>query len=187
MGNKKLGTLIKYKNESDLVKACLNQKRDAQEQLYRTFADKMFAICKAYAKDRDEACEFLQLGFIKVFNKLENYSFKGSLEGWIRRVIVTTALQELRKSKTYHMNIDEMHDIQEVEQNEEIQKIPFQKVVEYVNELPKKAGLILKLYAIEGFSHKEIAEELSISVSTSKSQLNYARKLLNLKVSDQNG
>lgn len=180
---------VKYKTDKDLVNACVQGKRDAQEVLYKTYADKMFAICKTYAQNRDDACEYLQLGFIQVFTKLNQFSFTGSLEGWIRRVIVTTALQELRKQKHYQVNIDDLNISHYTEEDEieGFQGLPFNKVIEYVNELPKKAGLVLKLFAIEGYSHQEIAKQLSISISTSKSQLNYARSLLKKRVSDLNG
>ena len=176
-----------YKTNEELIKACLSNNRKAQEVLYQQYAPKMFAICKTYAKDRDEACEFLQLGFIKVFQKLDQFSFNGSFEGWIRRIIVTSALQELRKKKHYMLDVEEFADeVEEEVELKNVESLAFDKVIEFINELPRKAALVIKLYAVEGYSHKEIAEELGITVSTSKSQLNRARKLLNEKIESIN-
>lgn len=161
--------------------------REAQETLYRRFADKMFAVCKYYTDDRDEACDFLQEGFITVFRKLDRFKAQGSLEGWIRRIIVNTALQAIRKKKVYH----EHYDLIKIEQEELYSAEEFnsevnpKEIIQWVNELPKKAGLIMKLYAIEGFTHPEIAEMLDVSVGTSKSQLNRARTLLKARINNQ--
>ncbi len=158
--------------------------REAQEVLYRRFADKMFAVCKYYTDDRDEACDFLQDGFITVFRKLDKYRFDGSLEGWIRKIIVNTALQAIRKKKTfqerYHLIKIEQEELIHLEENES--EANPKDIIQWVNELPKKAGLIMKLYAIEGYTHPEIAEMLDVSVGTSKSQLNRARTLLKAKM-----
>ena len=174
-------------SDQELVAQCLNNNRKAQEELYRRHADKMFSVCKYYANDRDEACDFLQEGFITVFRKLDRYKFDGSLEGWIRKIIVNTALQELRKKKSFY----EHYDLIKIEQEDLIapenldETISPKDVIRLVNDLPKKAGLILKLYAIEGYTHPEIATILDISVGTSKSQLNRARTLLKLKLIDK--
>ena len=147
----------------------------------------MFAVCKYYTDDRDEACDFLQEGFITVFRKLERYKSDGSLEGWIRRIIVNTALQAIRKKKVYQQH----YDLIKIEQEElystesEEYEINPKEIIQWVNELPKKAGLIMKLYAIEGYTHPEIAEILDVSVGTSKSQLNRARALLRAKINAQ--
>jgi RNA polymerase sigma-70 factor (ECF subfamily) len=146
----------------------------------------MFKVCKYYAEDRDEACDFLQEGFITVFRKLEKYQATGSLEGWIRRIIVNAALQAIRKKKTFQEHYDLIRIEQEelhAEEEHDFSVNP-QQVISWVNELPKKAGLILKLYAIEGYTHNEIAEILNVSVGTSKSQLNRARALLKTKFNE---
>lgn len=147
----------------------------------------MFAVCKYYTDDRDEACDFLQDGFITVFRKLDRYKFDGSLEGWIRRIIVNTALQAIRKKKVYQEHYDlikiEQEDLHIVEQKD--YDVNPKEIIQWVNELPKKAGLIMKLYAIEGYTHSEIAEILDVSVGTSKSQLNRARTLLKAKMNVQ--
>jgi len=170
--------------DDQLVAECLNNIREAQEALYRRFADKMFAVCKYYTNDHDEACDFLQDGFITVFRKLDRYKYDGSLEGWIRKIIVNTALQALRKKKVFEMHFDLIKiEEQELRHVDDTDYQPNHKeIIGWVNELPKKAGLIMKLYAIEGYTHPEIAEILDISIGTSKSQLNRARTLLKAKM-----
>lgn len=164
----------------ELIGRCLKHDRSAQEELYRLYCDKMFSVCMYYAEDRDEAADFLQEGYIKVFRKLHTYNFNGSFEGWTRRIIVNTALGHIRKKNkvndafTYVENIPDTADVEPVE----VDVLPTAKVVEMVNQLPDKAALVLKLFAIEGYSHQEIAEILDITVGTSKSQLNRARTLL---------
>lgn len=166
----------------DLINGCINDERKYQELLYKKYAKKMFVVCKSYARDRDEAMDFLQEGFIEVFKNLNNYRFEGSLEGWIRKVIVYKSIDKLRKEKRYQevvRDFDEKGVSLPVEFELEGAKDDTKKKIrELVNQLPGKAGLILKLYVLEGLTHKEIAEHLEISEGTSKSQLNRARKLL---------
>ncbi|MCR9172851.1 MAG: sigma-70 family RNA polymerase sigma factor [bacterium] len=174
-------------SDEELVSACLNNVREAQEAFYRKFADKMFSVCKYYAEDRDEACDFLQEGFITVFRKLDRYNFEGSLEGWIRRIVVNTALQEIRKKKVFqeHYNLIKIEQEELYKEDVSTSELNPKDIIQWVNELPKKAGLIMKLYAIEGYTHPEIAEILDVSVGTSKSQLNRARALLKAKMNAQ--
>lgn len=132
-----------------------------------------------YAESREEAADFLQDGFITVFGKLHMFKFQGSLEGWVRRIIVNTALSALRKKKRFNEMLDEVENLQEVPvEVEEIEQVPSARVIELVNKLPGKAAVVLKLFALEGFTHGEIAEIMDISIGTSKSQLNRARTLL---------
>ena len=168
--------------ERILISRCLNNEREAQELFYRLHCDKMYSVCMYYADSRDEAADFLQDGFITVFGKLHMFKFQGSLEGWVRRIIVNTALSALRKKKRFNEMLDEVENMQDVstEEVEEIEHISSSKVIEVVNGLPGKAAVVLKLFAIEGYSHPEIAEIMDISVGTSKSQLNRARTLLKL-------
>lgn len=166
-------------DERELVLRCLEDDRQAQEALYRRYADAMFSVCLYYAKDREEACDFLQEGFIRVFKRLDRFRFEGSLEGWIRRIIVTSALDQLRKKKRYTQVLKESYEESfEQDVEEESYSVPSNEVIRLVNELPQKCGLVMKLYAIEGYTHLEIAEIMGITVGTSKSQLNRARQLL---------
>ena len=136
-----------------------------------------------YAESRAEAADFLQDGFITVFGKLHLFKFQGSLEGWVRRIIVNTALSALRKKKRFNEMLDEVENMQDFSvETDEIEHVPSAKVIDIVNQLPGKAAIVLKLFAIEGFTHKEIAEIMDISVGTSKSQLNRARALLKIEL-----
>lgn len=168
-------------DEKTLVEKCIEDIRVYQEAFYRKFAKKMYQVCKRYAKDNDQAMDFLQEGFIEVFKKLKNYRFEGSLEGWVRRVIVFKTIDALRREKRYEEIIGELDvDLQiEAEEYEVLQhQTTADKLREMVNQLPGKAGLVLKLFVIEGLTHAEISEHLEISIGTSKSQLNRARTLL---------
>lgn len=164
----------------ELIGKCLQNDRSAQEQFYNLYCNKMFSVCNYYSSDRDEARDFLQDGYVKVFKKLNTYNFQGSIEGWIRRIIVNTALSHLRKRKLETTSIEWLEQMPDEIAAEEIEfeVIPTHRIVELVNELPKKAGLVMKLYALEGYDHQEIAEILDITVGTSKSQLFRARALV---------
>lgn len=171
-----------------LVKKCIEDDRKYQEALYRNYAPKMYSVCKYYTRDRDEAMDFLQEGFIMVFRNLHKYRHEGSLEGWIRRVIVFRTIDLLRKQKRYD-EVIALYKEDEIYENEEFEietkGIIGDRIRELVNKLPEKARLVLKLFAIEGLSHQEISESLGISVGTSKSQLNRARKLLKESLSNE--
>ena len=165
--------------ERILISRCLNNERSAQEELYRSYCDKMFVVCMTYAEDRDEAADFLQNGFMTVFSKLHLFAFNGSFEGWIRRIMVNSALSILRKKKRFSDFLENVEYMQELPDHEpDIDFIPSSEVIAKVNDLPRKSAMVLKLYAIEGYSHQEIAEIMEISIGTSKSQLNRARTLL---------
>jgi len=164
-----------------LVERCVEDDRKYQEIFYRKFAPTMYGICKNYASDRDEAMDFLQNGFISVFKNIHNYRFEGSLEGWVKRIIIRRAIEELRSKKRYAEVLEdykyELED-EAIEETSSYSKEALANVKSLVNDLPGKAGLVLKLYVLEGYTHKEIAEILNVSVGTSKSQLNRARKLI---------
>ena len=177
-------------DEHLLVEKCIEDNRLYQEAFYKKFAPKMFAVCKNYADSRDEAMDFLQDGFVSVFNNLHKYRFEGSLEGWVKRVIVYRTIEALRRKKRYNEVLSKVDNIESVEPVDyEIENIstPVEKIKNLVNGLPEKAGLILKLYAIEGYTHAEISEILGVSIGTSKSQLNRARKLIKEGLVSNNG
>jgi RNA polymerase sigma factor (sigma-70 family) len=165
--------------ERELVDGCLKGRRESQQQLYKRYASKMFGVCLGYAKDRDDAKDILQEGFIKVFSKLHLYNGEGSLEGWVRRIIVNCALDQYRKSLKDRalVKIDETHDIPPVEVSV-LERMQATELLELVNKLPDGARIIFNLYVVEGYTHKEIAEMLNINTGTSKSQFARARALL---------
>jgi len=167
--------------EKAIVEGCINDDRHYQELLYKKYGAKMYNVCRSYASDRSQAMDFLQEGFIEVFKKIGNFRFEGSLEGWVRRVVVFRTIDALRKEKRYqeviNLQVDSAFVLPEEYEIEET-KTKKEKLRELVNNLPGKAGLVLKLYVLEGLTHQEIADYLEISVGTSKSQLNRARTLL---------
>lgn len=173
-------------NDIELINGCLKNDRKAQEQLYRKYANEMFGLCLAYESDRDQAKDVLQDAFIKVFRSLKNYNHKGSLKGWIRRVIVNTAIDHFRKKgdQSRFIELEQVqHEVQE--QKNVLDDYNETDILFHVKKLPEKAKLVFNLFALEGFSHKEIAQKLEITEGTSKSQFNRARMLLqqNIKAS----
>ncbi|HBS85209.1 MAG TPA: RNA polymerase sigma factor [Bacteroidales bacterium] len=174
-------------NEELLVKKCIAFDRHYQEIFYRKFADKMYNICLSYTGNHDEAADILQDGFMKIFRKIKQFNFEGSLEGWVRKIIVNTALETIRKKIKEQEKVIKINESKENNYDLNLSDLEGQKIIELVNLLPVKAQLVLKLYAIEGFSHKEIAHNLNISEGTSKSQLNRARMLLKQALLKLNG
>lgn len=162
-----------------LVYKCLKNDRKAQSELYGLFSRKMFAVCMRYSNDYDTASDILQDGFVKVFNSLEKFGFDGSVEGWIRRIMVNTAIDYFRKASKLHM----MADIDEVEVADSssvhfLSQLESQEIIKVLQQLPAGYRTVLNLYALEDYSHKEIAGMLGISEGTSKSQLARAKSML---------
>lgn len=165
-------------SEKELIQHCIADKRQYQELLYQRYADEMYNVCITYASNDAEASDILQDSFIKVFRNLHNFHFKGALRNWIRRTVINTALDYYRSKKRQRENFEHYQHTLILEVDDILSSINAQDVVKLVNQLPHRASIILKLFAIEGFSHKEIAEQLDITESTSKSQLHRARNLL---------
>ena len=172
-------------SEEELIKRCIENERQAQELLYRQHADKMYNVCLTYARDEDEACDILQEGFIKVFRNLSSYEFTGSFEGWIRKIMVNTALSFFQKRKKENENLSIYQSYIEPSIDNLLDNLNAEELIKLVSQLPTKAGMVLKLFAIEGYEHKEIAELMAISEGTSKSQLNRARFLLKEAIAKQ--
>ncbi len=164
---------------SDLITQCIAGKRASQERLYRMFSPKMFAICLRYANDKSSAEDILQEGFIKVFNNLDKYQGKGSFEGWVRRVFVNTAIEHYRKAVQHerHTEIDSAYELYDKSETG-VGRLAAKDLMNMVQQLPMGYRTVFNLYALEGFSHKEISEKLGISEGTSKSQLARARATL---------
>lgn len=164
-------------DEEQLVKRCLEKDTLAQKQLFEFYSRRMMGVCLRYSQDGEEAQDVLQMGFIKVFEKLDMYNFKGSLEGWIRKIIVNTALDNIRKNKKF-MNDVEMDKVDYQLHNHTenaVDSLSAQDLLNVIKEMPPGFRTVFNMFAIEGYSHKEIAEELNISVNTSKSQYSRAR------------
>lgn len=171
-----------YTEEEKLVRGCAKGKAKAQEALYHKYYRTMFGVCLRYCKDRDVAEDVLQDGFIKVFKNIGKYRGTGSLEGWIRRIMVNTALEHHRKSARFIALTDLEEAMSEDTGHDVVDQMSGEEILELIQALPDGYRTIFNLFAIEGFSHREIATKLNISEGTSKSQFARARKQLQEKV-----
>ena len=173
---------LKNISEKELVKGCLKQKTEYQKELYKRYSSTMMAICRRYSKDIMEAEDMLQNGFIKVFDSLSFFEMKGSLEGWIRRVIVTTSLNDIRKRFEY-TNIDEEIDlIDPTIEIETVSEFSEKELIEIISRIPPGYRQVFNMYVIEGYDHAEIAEVLDIGEASSRSQYLRAKKYLRKEI-----
>jgi len=165
--------------EELLLAGCLKNNASAQEALYNRFSPRMLGVCYRFGKNREDAEDMLQEGFIKVFTQMHQYRNEGALEGWIRRIIVHTCINNLKKNKKFSDSLDIIH-AHSVYINEEMIPSIMQakQVVECIRMLPLGYRTVLNLYAIEGFPHKDIAAMLDIEESTSRSQYTRAKAML---------
>ncbi|MBK7964962.1 MAG: RNA polymerase sigma factor [Bacteroidetes bacterium] len=170
--------------DEQIHEAILREDASAQRLLYEKFARKMFGVCLRYTKQREEAEDLLQEGFIKVFQKISSYKAEGSLEGWIRRVMVNTALDHIRQQKMLWSDLTEVQE----ESEEPIigNELGAAELMAQLQKLPMGYKTVFNLHAIEGYSHKEIGEMLGISEGTSKSQYSRARNQLMILVNELN-
>lgn len=168
----------------ELVQKCIRNDRGAQKALYDQFAPKMMAVAARYCQSVVEAEDVLQEAFVKVFKKISSLSDDNKLEGWIKRIVVNTALNQNR-SKLYLFPMTEVKDDTVVATGElNITDMHYTELIQKIQSLPDGCRVIFNLYAIEGFSHKEIAQKLEISEGTSKSQYSRARQLLQEMISE---
>lgn len=165
----------------DLFEGCKRGDRQAQEGLYRALAPTMMGICLRYAKDRDDAEDILQTAFIKVFQKISDFRMEGSFEGWVKRIMVNTALEHYRKNLR-SLTAVSLDEVQEEVSFSAWNSLEVQDLLNLIQSLPNGYRMVFNLYALEGYSHKEIADELGITESGSKSQLSRARALLKEKI-----
>lgn len=161
-----------------LVKRCIGRETAAQHELYKRFAAPMMAVCTRYARDRAQAEDMLQEGFVKVFQKLDTFNFSGSLEGWIRRIMSNTAIDILRKSRYQFQETGVEAAAAEVVEAHALDNLELEYLFRIIQELPDGYRLVFNMYAIEGYAHKEIGEKLGITESTSRSQFTRARAIL---------
>jgi len=165
-----------------LVEGCKNNDRSCQRKVYELLYGKMMTVCRRYCRDRDEATDVLQDGFVKVFEKISLYNHEGVFEGWVRRIMVNTALDALRKKKNEFLSEDVTMFHNEVDESEDesfYSEIKMEDILKAMEQLSPMYRAVFNLYAIEGLTHQEIAEELSITVGTSKS--NYFKAKANMK------
>lgn len=168
--------------EHELIQGCVREDRHCQQEVFRLYAGKMMAVCLRYARHRMEAEDILQDAFIKVFDHIHRFENKGSFEGWIRRIVVNTALKFYSRKKITNEQIGVEHLPEVAVEPEAYQFFDEEELLGFISELPDGYRLVFNLYAIEGYNHKEIAEMLGIQESTSRSQLVKARKMLQARV-----
>lgn len=165
--------------EEIMLQGCLDNLATAQEALYNNFSPRMLGVCYRYARNREDAEDMLQEGFIKVYSQIHQFRGSGALEGWIRRIIVHTCINNIKKNKKFSDSVDLIHASSlQINENNIPSMLQAKQVVECIRLLPIGYRTVLNLYAIEGFSHKEIGAILDIEESTSRSQYTRARSLL---------
>lgn len=167
-----------------LIHDCKKNDIKAQEQLYRQYAPKMFSVCLKYSRNYAEAQDNLQDGFLLVFDKINSFEFKGSFDGWIKRVMVNQVLQQYR-NKSFLSPIDE--DIAEEVEVEIEDGISMDFLMKIIQELPDRYRLVFNLSVFENYSHQEISDSLGISIGTSKSNLSRAKLILKEKIENNTG
>ncbi len=174
-------------NLEDCIKKCSVGDHKAQSALYNHFASRMFGVCLRYSRDPIEAEDNLQEGFVRIFTKIDQYGYKGSFEGWMRRIMVNTSLEKFRKNS----HLYPVEDMVIYEGNsfadDTISGISAEDLLKIVQQLPPRYRMVFNLYAIEGYSHQEIGQLMNISEGTSKSNLSRARVILQKKVIEEFG
>jgi len=163
-----------------LINKCKRKDIKAQSEIYQLFSGKLFALCLKYSRNYQEAQDNLQNGFIIIFDKIEQYNYKGSFEGWLKRIIINTALQTYREKNVLNLVTEEIPEEVEIEIDEEQVSLDF--LLKLIQELPDRYRMVFNLYVLDGYPHKEIANMLSISEGTSKSNLSRARVILRNKI-----
>ncbi len=173
----------------EIIKGCLKGSRRDQELLYRKHSARLYAVCLQYSGNDDEAKDILQEGFIKIFENLQSYKFEGSFEGWMRRIVVNTALEKYRSRNNLYKveDIDQIAETEAEPDGEDYTGLEAADLLEIIRELPPKYRMVFNLYALEGFSHKEISKMVNISEGTSKSNLSRARMILQRRMGSYTG
>jgi RNA polymerase sigma factor (sigma-70 family) len=164
--------------EEELIKGCLKHNRAAQQQLFDLYSSKMYGICYRYVRQPMEAEDIVVTAFTKIFERIGQFKGEGSFEGWIRRVVVNEALSSLRKSRSMYVETDLEQADREPDYEQISDHLETEDLLNMIQQLPAGYRIVFNMYAIDGYSHKEIAEQLGISENTSKSQLSRARVFL---------
>ncbi len=165
--------------EEAILSGCLQNDGVAQRELYSKYSPKMLSVCYRFAHNREDAEDMLQEGFIKVFSQIHTFQNKGAFEGWVRRIIVHTCINHLKKNKKFNESVDIIHATGiQIREDSVPSIVQAKQIVECIRILPLGYRTVLNLYAIEGYSHKEIAEMLDVEESTSRSQYTRAKQML---------
>ncbi len=169
----------------ELIAGCKKNDTKAQAQIYKLFAKKFFGVCLKYSGNYAEAEDNLQDGFLIIFNKIEQFNFKGSFEGWAKRIMINNALQKYRGIRFLEIVNEDVAQEESVEIDDE--NVSLDYLIGIIQELPERYRLVFNLYVLDGYSHKEIAEMLDITTGTTKSNLARARQILKEKIDIHTG
>jgi RNA polymerase sigma factor (sigma-70 family) len=164
--------------ENDLINGCIEGDRRMQEELYRRFSPRMYAVCLRYAGNAEEAEDILQEGFIKIFKKLDSFRGEGSFEGWVRRIFVNTAIEHFRRKRYLQPVTEKEEDSIEGKSLSALDDLAEKDILALVRQLSPGYRTVFNMYVVEGYTHKEIGDMLGISEGTSKSQLSRAKVIL---------
>lgn len=173
-----------HADEKTLIKGCVRGREAAQKALYERYSSRMMGVCYRYVRNHPDAEDVLQEGFIKVFKNIEQFNGNGSLEGWIRRIMVRSAINFLNKNKFLLANADQVLIENTLQEDNTPDNKEDDKLIQLLNKLPEGYKMIVNLHAIEGYSHKEIGEMLGITESTSRSQYSRAKDAM-IKLNNQ--
>ena len=170
----------------DLIAGCKREDTWARKKLYELYAPAMLGVCVRYVDEKEAARDILHEGFIKIFTKIESYSGAGSFEGWMRKIFVTSALEYLRSTKALGgtISLDSCDEAADNDNTSAVQQLSAGEIVRCINELPSGFRTVFNLYAVEGYSHAEIAQMLNIQEASSRSQFARARQMLQTKIRD---
>ena len=172
--------------EQELVAECRKENPAYQRALYQQYYRKMYGVCLRYANDKDDAQDILQEGFIRVFGKLDSFRGTGSLEGWIRRIMVHTSIEYYRRKSRYFMVDIEAATREADIEMDALAQMGREEILQQIQALPPGYRTVFNLYAVEGYTHQEIGEMLNISEGTSKSQLSRAKLILRDRLTKMN-
>jgi RNA polymerase sigma factor (sigma-70 family) len=165
--------------DHELISGCLNRELDSQNKLYQRFAPRMYGVCFRYAGNEMEANDILQNGFLRIFSNLHQYRFNGSLDGWVRRIFIRTALNYCRHNAKYSKEIQEIDFDQHATLSEDaVSILSTKELLAIIQNLPEGMRTVFNLFVIDGYSHEEIGGMLGISEGTSRSQLFHAKSLI---------
>jgi RNA polymerase sigma factor (sigma-70 family) len=167
----------------DIIRSCARDDRSAQKRVFEAYYPVMLAIVRRYIRDQEEALDVVNQGFVKIFQKVKQYHFENSFEGWCKRIVINTALDHLRASKRYKdfFSFDAILPSHQV-YNDGLNDMSVDELHQIINSISPISKVVFNMFAIDGYSHKEIADELNISVGTSKWHLSSARKQIQSKL-----
>jgi RNA polymerase sigma-70 factor (ECF subfamily) len=170
--------------EQELILGCLKRERASQQKLFDLYSGKMYGVCYRYVRNSMEAEDILVTAFTKIFEKIDQFKAEGSFEGWIRRIMVNEALTHLRKARAMYLELNLEQANATLDYNSISDQLEAEDLLNMVQQLPAGYRIVFNMYAIDGYSHKEIADHLGISENTSKSQLSRARVYLQKMLSE---